>query len=500
MWRRLLNPKLEVMPSADTAWLRMDTDTNLMMIVGITLTKERVDLKTLRAVVQKRFLSYKRFRQRVVQDFSAAYYEDDPHFDIRHHVARIGPKTPIDKAGLQDLVSELATDPLDSNRPLWRLDLVDTDDGGSALVTRIHHCYADGISLIQVFFSMADTEPGPPRLEAPSHRRRRRSNGGHHHGPASLLASTTLKITRGLWKGSMHAVRRPDEAIEGALTGVDMAAELVGTTLTPTDSATRFKGHLVGRKRAAWAEPISLEEVKVVGKALGCTVNDVLLASAAGALGSYLRDKGDDTDGVEMRATVPVNLRGKNDDFSKLGNKFGLVFLDLPIGIDNPMDRLFVVHRRMKALKSSKQPIVVFGLLSVIGRGPAALQTPLQNFFASKATAVMTNVPGPQQPFYFAGAEVSQLMFWVPQSGSIGMGISILSYNGQVQFGLITDVDRVPDPDEVISRFRPEFEKLLYAILLEDWENPGTPAETDAMLARLREETARAAGTSKDGA
>ena len=205
-----------------------------------------------------------------------------------------------------------------------------------------------------------------------------------------------------------------------------MAGELAWLLLMPEDSRTRFKGKPSGNKRVAWTDTIPLHEVKAVSKALGCTINDVLLASVAGALCQYLKDKGDPVKGVEIRALVPVDMR-KSYEAGQLGNKFGIVGVELPVGIENPLMRLYEVHRRMQALKQSLEPPVTLGLFAVLGYAPQMLQDRLFNLLIHRATAVMTNVPGPQTPLYLGGAEIKQVMFWVPQSGDIGMGVSILS-------------------------------------------------------------------------
>ena len=169
-----------------------------------------------------------------------------------------------------------------------------------------------------------------------------------------------------------------------------------------------------------------------------------------------------------MRALVPVNLRPPEKAW-KLGNRFGLVFLDLPLGIENPVERLYAVRANMQKLKGSYQPLLALGILAAMGAGPKLLQDQLLAALARNATAVMTNVPGPQQPLYLGGAKIDSLMFWVPQSGDIGMGVSILSYDNQVQFGLVTDRKLCSDPDHIIERFAPEFEKLVLATLLSPW-------------------------------
>lgn len=165
---------------------------------------------------------------------------------------------------------------------------------------------------------------------------------------------------------------------------------------------------------------------------------------------------------------VPVNLRPLNEAY-KLGNRFGLVPLVLPIGIANPVERLVAVRARMAELKGSFQPLLAFGVLALSGMVVKPVQAAITGLFAKKATAVMTNVPGPREPLTLCGRRIEQLMFWVPQSGDIGMGVSILSYAGSVQFSLITDARMCPDPEAIIERFAPEFDKLMWLALMAPW-------------------------------
>jgi WS/DGAT/MGAT family acyltransferase len=213
---------------------------------------------------------------------------------------------------------------------------------------------------------------------------------------------------------------------------------------------------------------MSLDAVKTIGKGLGCTVNDVLLACVAGALGGYLRAQGEDPVGKEIRAMVPVNLRPL-DKAWQLGNRFGLAPLVLPIGIDNPMQRVYAVRQRMSDLKGSYQPLLAFAVLSVSSLFVKPVQDMVLGMFAKKATAVMTNVPGPAQALRFCGSTLRQTMFWVPASGNIGVGVSILSYGGGVQLGLITDENLCPRPQAIIDRFEPEFDKLLWLTMMLPW-------------------------------
>jgi WS/DGAT/MGAT family acyltransferase len=240
--------------------------------------------------------------------------------------------------------------------------------------------------------------------------------------------------------------------------------------LMPDDSPTRLKGVPGQTKRVAWCEPIPLEEVKAVGRALNCSINDILLSCVAGAIAEYLKSFDDEVAGKEIRAMVPVNLRPLEEAY-KLGNRFGLAPVVLPIGIENPVERVYEVRRRMSQLKGSMQPLMAFGLLSVAGLLIKPAQDAMLSLFSKKTTAVMTNVPGPREKLKFCGSTLEQSLFWVPQSGTVGLGVSILSYGGGVQFGVISDSTLCPEPQKIIDQFEPEFAKLAMVTLMLPWSD-----------------------------
>ncbi len=455
----------------------MDRSSNLMMICGVMLFADRVRYARMARLIEKRFLKFHRFRQRPVQSLGAAYWETVPRIDMAEHVQRISLPGRAGKRELQALVSRLAGTPLDPERPLWQFHLVEDFAGGSALIQRIHHCYADGIALVRVLMSMTDASPkGPPAMPFEPAARRRRNDPDDPLLQLMQPLSGVMKLARmagtTLIENGAAIWSDPAQAVALAEQGGALTAEIAKLALMPQDSPTRFKGRPSGTKRVAWAEPIRLDEVKAVSRALAASVNDVLLSCVAGALRAYLAGKGDVTDGVMIRALVPVNLRPLEKAY-RLGNQFGLVFLDLPLGIENPIERLYAVRANMNALKDSYQPVLALGLLAAMGAGPKVLQEQLLHALARNGSAVMTNVPGPQQRLYFAGAAIDRFLFWVPQSGDIGVGVSILSYAGHVQFGLIADAKLCPDPERIIARFGPEFEKLVLTTLLAPWPRDG---------------------------
>jgi len=467
------------MSSVDTAWLRMDSQANLMQIIGVYEFDGRIDYERLRHLYEERFLPHDRFRSCVVQDATGYYWELDDNFDLDLHVARTALPGRGTTDDLKRLVGRLASTALDPNKPLWQIHLVDNYNGGQALIVRIHHCIADGIALIGVLMAMTSDDPASDAPEVAA---------SAADAPAAVRAwdsflrpitkatvraiGTTGDAAARALQASAELLEHPDSvgaaAGDVARVAAQVTKDLAGIALMDNDSITSLKGSPSGSKVVAWNEPLSLDDVKAVGKALGCSVNDVLLASVAGAIRSYLEQQGEEVDGIELRAMVPVNLRDPRT-WKDLGNKFGLVPLLLPVGIANPIARVYEVRRRMDELKLGYTAVLTMGILGAVGFAPRGVQKQALDYLAKKATAVMTNVPGPQQPLYLAGAQVRRMMFWVPQSGNIGMGVSILSYAGGVQFGLITDKRLCEDPQRIIDRFEPEFEKLVLALCLLPW-------------------------------
>jgi len=354
------------------------------------------------------------------------------------------------------------------------------------LISRIQHCYADGLALVQVMLSLTDAAPNPEKRKELTKVWQPKDQGSVFERllqPARAGLAKAIEFgSKALDKGG-ELMRDPALAAAIAKEGGEITRELAIALSLADDPPTAFKGPLGVSKRCAWADPLPLEEVKTIGKLLGATVNDVLLACAAGAMRSYLRDAGEDVDGLTIRATVPVNLRPL-EHAKKLGNHFGLVFLELPIGEGNPLRRLERVAASMRELKRSRQAALTFGLLAAVGMAPAAIQQMALELFSRKATTVATNVPGPQMPLYLAGCEVREIMFWVPQNGTIGMGLSILSYNGRVHFGVIADAKRVTDPDSLARRFGREVEKLTLIALMEDWSADIGAPDAEATLRR----------------
>jgi WS/DGAT/MGAT family acyltransferase len=428
------------MSSVDAAWLGMEDPTNLMMVTGVLMLDGKVDAKRLGSLLDTRLAPFGRFHQRVVRPRTRGgmpHWQDDAKFDIGNHVSHVALPGPGGDKSLSAFVSEQMSTPLDFTKPLWHVHLIDGYEKGSVVLARIHHSIADGIALVRVMLSLTDPTPNASS-------RRRSAASSNHAGPLDWLP--------GAASGAAKLLQDPGRIAEGAY-------RLGRLVLLPPDPPTPFKGELGRRKRAAWSNPVPLEHFKAIGKAYGATVNDVLVATATGALRRYLEGRGESTKGVAIRASVPVNLRPV-EDAHRLGNSFGLVFLTLPIGIVDPVRRLRAIKKEMDELKRSPEAIVAFGLLNLLGLAPVEVERLGLRFFGSKATAVLTNVPGPREPLYLAGRKLDRVMFWVPQSGRLGLGISILSYAGGVMLGVATDEGLVADPEKIVDAFEKEFRSL----------------------------------------
>jgi diacylglycerol O-acyltransferase len=446
-------PKRVPMASIDAAWLGMEDPTNLMMVTGVLALAGPVDRKRLRLLLDRRLKPFGRFHQRVVRPRSRGnlpHWEVDEHFDIEKHLSQVALPAPGGDAELREVVSDLMSVPLDFSKPLWHIHVIDGYGEGSVVLARVHHCLADGIALVRVMLSLTDESANPRPVRATN-----KEAAATSRLPLDWLPAA---IGRGL-RGGQELITNPGRTADLARIGAQGAYRLGRLVLLPADPPTVFKGALGTSKRAAWSESVPLDDFKAIGKAFGATVNDVLVATATGALRRYIEQRGERTAGIAIRASVPVNLRPP-DDAHKLGNAFGLVFLTLPIGIADPARRLRAIKKEMDELKVSPEALLSFGVLSLMGLAPVEVEQLGLRFFGSKATAVLTNVPGPRRPLYMAGRKIDKVMFWVPQSGHMGLGISILSYAGGVMLGIATDAGLVPDPERIVEGFKVEFEAL----------------------------------------
>ena len=434
--------------SVDASWLRMDEPENLMVVTGVLVLGAPVPMEAVRALVEERLLRFRRFRSRVVRPLAGVglpSWEVDPEFELDHHLRAVRLPEGAGEPDLQAFVSRRLSEPLASDRPLWTVDVVEGFQGGTAIVARIHHCIGDGMALVHVLLSMADQAP-------PAERRRRR------HRRRSL-AGWGITLGQEVLRGAASVLGHPGRIGDLARLASGSAGSLLGLLTLADDPPTALKGPLGTAKVAAWSRPVELADVKALGRATGSTVNDVLIAALAGAVRRTLAARGEPPRDLEVRGVVPVNLRSPEAG-GRLGNRFGLVFLALPVGVEDPLDRLFEVRRRMRALKGTPQALAVYQVLWAMGAAPRPVFDLALRIFAAKGTAVVTNVIGPREPISIAGAPLEEAMFWVPSAGRLALGVSILSYAGRVWLGIQADASVIPDPQPLLDGFEAELRAL----------------------------------------
>ncbi len=420
------------MSRADAAWLHMDRPTNLMVINSVMWFDEPVDWDAYTAVIRDRLVApFDRFRQRPVDGPTGPHWED-VDLDLELHVHHVALPAPGDRRALESFVSDRAAMPLDWSRPLWEVYLIDGFGSGAAVLTRMHHCIADGIALARVMMTLTDGGPEPET-----------SFGEAEDGGGLPLVGTAIGMT----KLVASAVQHPRHAVATAIEDARSVAKL---TLPGSDPQSAIKGEQRQAHHVAWCDPIDLRRVKRAARALDATVNDILVSAVAGAVSERLNGSA-----TEVHAMVPFNLRPLDEPLPReLGNRFGLVLLELPVGIEDPLERTAEVKRRMDAIKHGHEGAISYGILELMGHTPAAVESRLIDYFSAKGSMVLTNVPGPRTRLSVAGTEMAGVLVWAPCSGSIGMSVSIFSYAGKVTVGFLTDAGLVPDPQSLADATR----------------------------------------------
>jgi len=462
------------MPSADAAWLRMDRAENLMAITSVLWFEQPLPLEPLRALLRARLVDrFPRFTQRVVDGglLGGPHWEDDEAFDLDLHVHHVALPAPGGRAELQELVSDLMATPLDRTKALWHVHVVDGYENGSALVTRMHHCIADGIALARVMLSLTDPSPdaGEPSIDLTDNDRER-GLLARAAGPLAPALGAGRSVAGALVHGGAETLRHPRRVgkLPGEAAGVLRA--LAKELTLPADPIGPLRGELHPGQRVAWCSPVPLADVKRIARAHDATVNDVLVSAVTGGLRRWMLAADPlPADGGrgpllerEINAMVPFNLRPLDQPLPReLGNRFGLVLLPLPLLEADPVARLGEVHRRMLEIKDSPEGAVSYGVLGAMGLSPPAVEAQLIDLFSSKATLVLTNVPGPRAPVYLAGAQLRGVLVWAPCAGSVSTSVSIFSYDGQVSVGFMVDAGLVPDPDAIVRAVDAELAALL---------------------------------------
>ncbi len=470
---RLGSALAEPIAPVDRAWLRMDEPENLMQVTGVLVLDGTLSVERARQLLAERLSGVPRFSQRVERDEREFYWVDSGTLEFESQVVEEKLAAPGGARELAAAVGRWMSAPLPRIRPLWEIRLLQGFEGSkTVLLCRLHHAIGDGVALMVVLLALTDppasesavakdqgSEPqqvGMPEIPSGNpFLALLRERSQELLEVASRQAERWMPETYRLMMAPVEAYSRLSRGVrELAATGA-----LSRLAFRSADPPSPFKGALGVDKRVAWTASISLEEIRSAARAREVSLNELLNSAMVGAMRRYLGRRGQVPDGFAVRCAMPVNLRPL-DEMSALGNRFGLIFLQLPLGISDPMRRLERLREQARALRSSAEPLVVMGLLSLAGKLPEVGQQLLVRLFGAKATAVFTNVPGPRAPLYFGHRKIQDIFFWVPQAGRLGLGVSIFSYAGAVRMGVVTDAGLVPDPERLIESFHSELEAL----------------------------------------
>jgi len=421
-----------------------------MHVGGMTLLEgPPPTLEEFLAQIRQRLHLVPRYRHKLAHtntalDSGRPVWIDDPNFNLEYHVRHTALPAPGDWEQLCGLTARIFSQQLDRSKPLWEMWLVEgLQDDRFALISKTHHSLIDGIAGIDLATVLFDLSPEPPPL---------RHSGRPwqpHREPGTLelaLAGVrgALRASLDLAGGVVDALAHPDRALGGAREAAEGLGEIVWAGLNPAP-ATPLNVD-IGPHRRFVGVGCQLEDFKLVKNAFGCTVNDVVLAVVAGALRSFLVSRGVRTAGLELRALVPVSVRGENEHH-QLGNRIVAMRGPLPVYIADPVQRLEFVKREMDGLKESKQALGAEVIANVQNFAPPTIlaQASRLNFSTRLFNLIVTNVPGPQFPLYVLGRRMLEAypVAFLPQHHALA--IAIMSYNGQMNFGLLGDLDALYD-------------------------------------------------------
>ncbi len=516
----------------DALWLEMDRPHNLMVVDTVVWTAEPLDFGRLRSVIEERLLDrYPVFRSRAVRDDDGVWWwEPDDDFDFDRHVALVSLKKPTDPRALQALVAAHRSEMLNRDHPLWQAIWIKRYGSGSAMILRSHHAIADGMRMVQLAMSLFDATPQGGPILGPGVSQA----GAHLHPPGQPLSSrvrsgaveagrraaaaaarvsgalgeaaTAPGLLRQAGRLGRFALRNPVGAGDSVVAAARAAGAGIATTMrsvlpgggslvdvlsaAPGDVDTARKlllgtrndvtiwtGTAGSDKAVAWSDPVSLTAVKTVAKANNCTVNDVLVATVAGALHDYLKAHHARCSSVTFM--VPVNLKPLDLTLpDTLGNEFALVQLELPTDEPDAGRVLATAKRRMDRIKQGHEAALAFRLQEGIAGLSRGLYEASVDLFSNRTVGTLTNVPGPPVPVYLAGSLVEGIVGWAPVSGDQPMSFTISSYNGSVIVGIACDTALVPDHETIVDGFEAAFDRLVDATPGADlmaimWSSPG---------------------------
>jgi diacylglycerol O-acyltransferase / wax synthase len=449
----------------DSSFLHLERDGTQMHVASTTLFEGPAPpYVEFRDHIESRLHLVPRFRQKlrfVPFGQGRPVWVDDPHLNLAYHVRHTSLPEPGSEQQLRTLAARIFSQQLDRSKPLWEIWLIEGLKGGRfAIVGKTHHAMVDGVSGVDITTVLYDAEKEPDETPMPPE--------GWTPQPepndAELLAEALVEraiYPREIARGLRWIVRGPRRALRKAADAAIAAGTFAWTGIAAPQSPFNFD--IGTHRRFTWVRA-SLADIKQVKNELGGTVNDVILTAVAGGLGRYMRSRGHPTAELELRAMVPVSVRTA-EQRGALGNQVTAMMASLPVWCDDPKRRMEIVRQSMGDLKQSKQAVGASLLTQLADFAPptiagqAARLQSRQRFF----NLVVTNIPGPQFPLYLMGRRMERVFPMVPLAKNQGVCIGIMSYDGQVNFGLIGDYDGMPDLNDLARDLEDSIAELIKA-------------------------------------
>jgi diacylglycerol O-acyltransferase len=435
--------------------------------------------------VRSRLHLVPRFRQKLAfppVETGRPLWIDDPNFNLEYHVRDTALPAPGSEAQLRALAARVHSQALDRSKPLWEMWLVEAVEGNRfALITKTHHALVDGVAGVDLATVLFDLTPVPAPIEHPE--------APWHPRPTPNGLELAARGVRGLIALPFEAAARavdaathPGSALHGTREALEGLGEVVWAGLNPAPD-TPLNVEIGPHRRLVWVRH-ELADFKRVKDALGGTVNDVVLATVAGALQKWLRSRGVRTEGLELRALVPVSIRARGGEQLHLGNRIAAMRGPLPVYVEDPVARLQVVRHAMDGLKDSKQALGAEVLAGMQALAPPTIfaQASRLNFSTRLFNLLVTNVPGPQVPLYVLGRELQDLfpVAFLPKNHALA--VAIMSYDGGMDFGLLGDYDAMPDLERLGEMLSESLAELLEAAAASG--GPGSNGKTASSRAR----------------
>jgi diacylglycerol O-acyltransferase len=369
---------------------------------------------------------------------------DDPHFSLEYHLRRTALASPGGSEELRNLVGRVMSQQLDRAKPLWEMWVAEgLEDGRWALISKTHHCMVDGVSATDLLSVILSTERDSEQTDTDTWRPDPDPSG------AALLAHALAARASSPYEGMrsvLSAVRGP-RRVARQVAEVTRGLANLRPLLSPTAAGSSLNGPIGPHRRWDWARA-RLADVKQVREAHGGTINDVVLAVITNGFRELLLSRGEPVEGRVIRTLVPVSVRADHERGS-YNNKVSAMFAELPVEIEDPVERLAALHEQMQHLKGSGQAVAAERLTALGGFAPAMLLALAGRVGTrlpqSAINTVTTNVPGPQQPLYLAGRRMLEAFPFVPLGGHVRVGVAIFSYDGGINFGVTGDLDSAPD-------------------------------------------------------